>query len=114
MEENLFFVGVKDPVEVRKELLHSSKNLLNSLRRYESFIQVKEEKAQVENELQRVFDELLILNKKLRNQLPKIPVKGAEEAPRKEEPQKAPVPKGKFDILEQELARVEKRLNSLE
>ena len=117
MDETLFFVGVKDHVEVRKELLISSKNVLNSLKRYEMFMQVKEEKARVENELQRVFDELLLLNKKLRNHLPKVPIKGGVEdspqQPRKEEP-KISSQKGNMDILEEELARVEKRLSSLE
>lgn len=117
MDDTLFFVGVKDPVEVRKELLLGSKNILNSLKRYEQFVQLKEEKVRVSLELQRVFDEILVLNKKLRNHLPKVPVSGASEEPLKEELRKQEsktIPKAKLDLLDDELARVERRLNSLE
>src|SRR5574341_664684 len=75
MEEEMFFVGIRDPVELRKELLTSSKNLIDSLRRYEAFKDLKEEKLRHIIELKRVFDELLVLNRKLRGHLPRIPVK---------------------------------------
>ena len=42
MEEELFFVGIRDPIEIRKELLTSSKNLIDSLKLYEAYKDVKE------------------------------------------------------------------------
>ncbi|HLC33287.1 MAG TPA: hypothetical protein VJJ82_05655 [Candidatus Nanoarchaeia archaeon] len=117
MDETLFFVGVKDPLELRKDLLISSKNVLNSLKRYDTVMQFKEQKTQVETQLQRVFDELLVLNKKLRNHLPKVPIKGGVEESKKEEPKQVlskVVPKPNLDVLDEELARVERRLSSLE
>ncbi len=106
-DENLFFVGVKDHLEVRKDLLVSSKNLLSSLKQHETFCQLKEQKSTLVVDLQRVFDELLILNKKLRNIIPKLPTKDLD----RDEPEK--LPKGKLDLLDDELARVERRLSSL-
>ena len=120
MAEELFFVGIRDPIELRKELLTSSKNLIDGLRRYESYKGIKEEKLQYVLELKRVFDELLVLNRKLRGKLPKIPVKVAPTVTREEKPEKMPkgraikLTKGKIDVLEQELAKIEERLGSLE
>lgn len=119
MEEELFFVGIKDPIELRKELLTSSKNLIDSLKRYEAFKDIKEEKLRHILELKRVFDELLVLNKKLRNKLPRIPIKVppveremSEERMFKGKPVK--MSKSKIDVLEQELAKIEERLGTLE
>ncbi len=123
MEEELFFVGIRDPVELRKELLTSSKNLIDSLRRYEAFKDLKEEKLQHIIELKRVFDELLVLNRKLRNHLPRIPVKVPvlsemqREAPRpssKASGKAVKMARNKIDVLEQELAKIEERLGSLD
>ena len=73
MEQDLFFVGIRDSVELRKELLLSSKNVLDSLRKYEQYKVIKDQKFQYVAELKRVFDELLVLNKKLRGKMPKVP-----------------------------------------
>src|SRR3990172_7282455 len=112
MENELFFVGIRDPIELRKELLTSSKNLIDSLRRYEAYKDVKEEKLRHVMELKRVFDELLVMNKKLRNKMPHIPIKAAPTLAR--ETREMPVQKGKpvkmtrskIDVLEDELAKI--------
>src|SRR5574341_2379281 len=119
MEEELFFVGIRDPVELRKELLTSSKNLIDSLKRYEAYKDFKEAKLTHIIQLKRVFDELLVLNRKLRGHLPRIPVKVPPVA-REEERRPAKVgkpmkmAKNKVDILEEELSKIEERLGSLE
>jgi polyhydroxyalkanoate synthesis regulator phasin len=124
MEEELFFVGIRDPIELRKELLTSSKNLIDSLRRYEAFKDLKEEKLQNVLELKHVFDELLVLNRKLRNHLPRIPVKVPTALKEMQQMREGPKPKvvgkpakigkNKIDVLEEELAKIEERLGSLE
>jgi len=126
MEEELFFVGIRDPVELRKELLTSSKNLIDSLRRYEAFKDLKEEKLQHIIELKRVFDELLVLNRKLRNHLPRIPVKVPTALKEMQQMREGPkttskasaktvkMARNKIDVLEEELAKIEERLGSLD
>lgn len=121
MEEELFFVGIRDPIELRKELLTSSKNLIDSLRRYEAFKDLKEEKLRHILELKRVFDELLVLNRKLRNHLPRIPMKvpALREMREGTKPTRivgkpAKIGKNKIDVLEEELAKIEERLGGLE
>lgn len=125
MEEELFFVGIRDPIELRKELLTSSKNLIDSLRRYEAFKDIKEEKLQNVLELKHVFDELLVLNRKLRNHLPRMPLKVPPALKELQQMREGPKPmkiagkpskigKNKIDVLEEELAKIEERLGSLE
>ena len=125
MEEELFFVGIRDPIEIRKELLTSSKNLIDSLRRYEAYKDVKEEKLRHIMELKHVFDELMVLNKKLRNHLPRTPLKAPPilkemQMMRQEKPMPTAkgkpmkIGKSKIDVLEDELAKIEERLGSLE
>lgn len=115
----LFFVGIKDPLEIRKELLTSSKNLIDALRRYEKYKIIRETKTAHIIELKRVFDELLILNKKLRGKLPKVPIKAPQLGETKIEQKKVKtavkeVPKSKLDVLEQELSKIEEKLGSLD
>lgn len=124
MDEELFYVGIPDATGVRKELLTSSKNLLDSLKKYDLYQRVKMDKVRVIADLKRVFDELLLLNKKLRSKMPKVPVKvpdvglpGREEPPSRElrtRELSKPVSKSKLDILEEELAKIESRLGSLD
>ena len=120
MEEELFFVGIRDPVEIRKELLTSSKNLIDSLKRYEAFKDFKEEKLMRILELKRIFDELLVLNRKLRGHLPRIPIKvppvtiETEERPMPRMGKSIKMSKSKIDVLEEELSRIEERLGGLE
>lgn len=118
MTEELFFVGLKKHVGVRRELLNSSKSALDMLKRYEQYNLLKQDKVEMVFELKRVFDELLVLNKKLKGKLPKVPVKvpSAKFSPpkTKERPKtvvrKAP---SKLELLEKELAKVENRLAKL-
>lgn len=124
MEPELFFVGIRDPIEIRKELLTSSKNLIDSLRRYEAYKDLKNEKQQHIMQLKRVFDELLVLNKKLRGKLPRIPLKTptverddirqTKLVPKQQPKSTIKYTKSKIDVLEDELSKIEERLGSLE
>jgi hypothetical protein len=118
MEEELFFVGIRDPIEIRKELLTSSKNLIDSLRKFEQYKDLKQEKQEHILELKRVFDELMVLNKKLRNHLPRTPLKAPPTITKTEKTMTKGKPakfvQSKVDVLEQELAKIEERLGGLE
>lgn len=130
MDDQLFFVGIREHQTVRKDLLQSSKMLLDSLKRHELYRRVKDDKLRAIYDLKRVFDELLVLNKKLRGKMPKVPVK-VPDVPMRDEPEVRVQPqkgkpverrmerpssagKSKLDLLEEELAKVEARLGGLE
>jgi len=117
MEEDVYYVGVNDPASLRKDCLLGGKALLDILKRYETSKGLRTNKLEYTHELKRVFDEILVLNRKLRMKLPKLP-----EAPVLAE---KPVKSGKIvkktparvkthmDILEDELAKIEERLEAL-
>ena len=110
-----YFVGIRDPIEVRKELLLGSKDLITSLKKYDNFTHVREEKQKYIEQLKRIIDELLVLNKRLRTHLPKTPLKGPIEAKKVvKAPKRERTPKDKVELLERELSRVESRLKALE
>jgi len=110
MGDELFFVGIRDPIEIRKDLLTSSKNLIDALKRHARYKGLKDVKTENIMNLKRVFDELLVLNKKLRNKMPRTSFK----APKESKPKEKAVPKAHVDVLEQELSKIEQRLGSLE
>jgi len=115
MKEELFFVGIGDPIEMRKDLLTSSKNLIDSLKRYEVYKTIKEDKLNYMMELKRVFDELLVLNKKLRNKMPKTPMKAPKMTKESKAPKKADKKeKTQIAVLETELSKIEEKLGKLE
>ena len=115
-QEDLYYVEINEPVGIRKDVLISTKDILDALRRYEKYTAVKKQKQQAVAQLKKTVDELLVLNKRLRSKLPKAP-KSSIPAREKEEP--APHrhearPQSKLELLERELADIEGRLSSLE
>lgn len=113
-----FFVGINNPVVIRRNLLSASKELIDSLKKYERYELIRNTKHEYVVELKKILDEAVVLNKKLRSHLPK---NSAEEAP-KLKPAKIAHKKAKetgssqakVDILEQELSKIEGKLDALE
>ncbi len=120
-EEANFFVCVEDPVSMRRSFLLSSKNILDTLKNFESTSEVREEKFSLVHELKGVFHDILKLDRKLKSALPKM--KGSSDVfeSKQQEPVKKVVKKHvkkshlktKLDVLEDELSKVESRLRSL-
>lgn len=116
------FVGIGDPVLVRRNLLLSSKELIDSLKRQEGLVDLRLRKENYLVEFKRIADELVVLNKKLRTHLPKvplrekevrhvIPVRALSEGP------EAPILHKKsshIELLEKELSRIESKLDALD
>lgn len=113
MEGDVFYVGVQSPVELRRACLLSSKALLDILKRYEDASLLRQEKAESIAELKHLFDEIIVLNRKLRSKLPKVAVPSEKPAP-VEVPKKNVVKtKTHMDLLEDELSKIEERLEAL-
>ncbi len=74
-DEEPLYVGVFDPVDLRKDLLNSSKVIITSLRKYEQFISARDEKAKCLAALSMVFREINVLNKRLMHLMPKTKIK---------------------------------------
>ena len=114
-----FFVGLSDPVRIRRNLLNSSKEIIDSLKRYERYEIIKQTKHEYITELKKVLDELVVLNKKVRIHLPKehIAQEHVQKKPkiaRLRKPRDTGSSQTKLAELESELAKIEGKLGALE
>jgi len=137
-EEEPFFVGIPDPVEIRRSVLESSKDLLHYLSRFEKFKHVRNEKAEYIAKLKDVTAEITKMVNKLKMALPKTKLRAklhgrerrlrtiaaAEEKAekRKEKQARLKIEKAKpprrpmtdLEKLEAELGAIESRLTKME
>ena len=128
-ESEIFYVGIKQPGEVRRGLLESSKSFVEGLQRYERYKTVREEKA---SEILRFKEDAKELNKlisELRRILPKTKLKEIvvkAKSSKAAKPKKAPSKKvskaavkkkakspGGLERLEAELGDIETQLSKL-
>lgn len=107
------YVGVPDPFSLRKGLLNSSKDILNSLKRYEKFELIRKEKNNHTFEIVKIMKEINSLVKKLKETMPRTTarLKEAEKVPVEN---KIITEKTKLAALESELVKVEEKLRSME
>ena len=77
------YVGVKEPALLRKTILLSARDVISSLKNYEVYKDISREKTKTVFELRRVGEELVVLNRKLRQAFPKtkLPQKKAAGKP---------------------------------
>lgn len=68
-----FFVGLRQPVEVRRNLLEASKGVLQALQLYEDLRDIRKEKLQVSVLFQSELKEVQSGLRKLKQILPKLP-----------------------------------------
>jgi hypothetical protein len=114
--EDVFFVGVNEPIEVRKEVLGCAKDVIGSLRSFERFKDVRKQKVDTSVKLKKHIDELHLLMNRLKNKLPKSHVRAMakEEAMDLGVTIKEDRPRRKstsaLDKLDQELAQLEGKL----
>jgi len=116
-EAQVFFVHLENAHQMRRSLLGAAKGVLSSLRKAESVRAIRAEKLECILQLKKKLDELQTLGRKLRNILPKTNMK--PELPRiREMPKAAEMPqvprKNKLEMLEEELAKVERTLTEIE
>lgn len=71
MKHQDFFVGVYDPIDIRRNLLESSKEVINSLQYFDSLTKKRENKIKVYKEMKTVMGELDLLMSRLKKRLPK-------------------------------------------
>lgn len=124
-EESVFFVGIKDPDEMRRNILETAREAIQTLQLFEKFRNIRDEKVKAINKLKSDLRETTRLVSKLRNSLPKArlrvklheheKLKGGK-AKRKKKSKEVVVEgaaKGELEKLEEELSAIEGRLGSL-
>ena len=69
-QKQFFYVGINDPIEIRRSLLESSKEMLQLLKRNEKFKEVRKEKKENISRLKDDMKEIKKLFAKLKSLLP--------------------------------------------
>lgn len=130
-KEEVFFVGMKDPIEIRRSLLESSKEMVQYLQRAERFKKVRAEKAEEIAKLKATIREIHSLVRKLKAKLPKTKIRAKLHSHEKKyekeavteklaeeiivkKPVKATAPKVEKKKSETELEKLEKELGEIE
>ena len=116
--EDPLYVGVADPVGLRKDLLNSSKLIIGSLKKYEIFHVLREEKGKYVSDLKKSLREINMLTRRLKQMLPKTSIQPQPKLPEFEE-EEAIQPriikeKTRLAELEDELAKIDERLKVME
>ena len=130
-QDNPMYAGIPNPNLIRRELLLGTKDIIGSMKSFEQLLILREQKQAVFMDLKRTTEEIIVLNRRLKNAIPKAPIK---MVPVKEEKRPEPLPSPltkaersmerverpaikpvhNIDILEQELAKIEAELKGLE
>ena len=111
-EPNPLFIGISNANDIRRGVLECSKDTLESLKSYESFKKVRNEKIKLINSFRGEMKEITKLISSLKSALPKV--KEMESAPRiRKEAATYTPPSSEVDRLERELNKIEDKLNSL-
>lgn len=121
-----YFVSVKRPLELRRHLLESSKKAVNSLQCNQKLKLLRQEKLVEIDALKDSIQELIFLNKKLTEKLPryecllndvkesKPKIVSKEQAKELINPKTPkPLDKSELDRLEDALSNIELKLKSL-
>ena len=130
-KKEVFFVGVKEPVEMRRNILEASREMVLLLQMYEKFKTVREEKRRNIDKLRGMIREIALLASRLKKHLPKTDLRAmpiqeivrkpkkveykTEESVREVKKEERVLSKELTEIekLEAELASIEMKLNNL-
>jgi len=112
-EQDVFYVGIKDPVSVRRDILESSKDIIKNMQSFEKFKDAREERVKLIMHLKHMMDDLQKLNARLKAELPKVELRASEVQQSKG---KTTVKKTKTVKTKtvSEAARLEKELDEIE
>lgn len=117
-DKEIFYVGIKDPTEIRRNLLESTKDVVTFLKSYENFKKVRAEKVEEISKLKATIEDITRLINKLNRELPRTRLR-AEPQPEKKAKtvRRAPVPKkprlSDVEKLGKELEEIENKLKTL-
>ena len=113
-KEDIFYVNVNGADELRRDILESSKMIVEILKNYERFKSANKEKQKEIGNLKLKIKNILKLISKLRSALPSAKSKALKEKkPKVEVKKQTKQATTELDKLEQELNEIESRINSL-
>jgi hypothetical protein len=126
-EHETYFVYLKQPLEYRRHLLEASRKILFCLKSHQKIFLIRQKKIEEMNKLKTSVRELLYLNKKFNEKLPKYNTGFLEDMPSKDKSRPVNVKSSgakkpadlkpertEMDRLEESLANIEKKLKTLQ
>ena len=109
MTEEPLYIGISSPIALRKTLLLCSRDVITSLKNYEAYKEISKQVIDMSYELRKAIEELVVLNRKLRQALPK-----SKRIIPKQEPKKVSGKTiSKIQDLEKALDKIESKLKSM-
>jgi len=123
--DDILFVEVHQPEEVRRNILESIKDIVENLQRFEKFKDIRKEKIDNINKLGKNVKQINGLMTNLKNSLPKTQIRAMKVASKnvgKEKPTRVKTkksggeskkPASELDTLQSELSEIESKLSSL-
>lgn len=86
LDDDTYYIGITEPLEVRRTILETSKEIIQAMHRFERFKEIREEKKSTLKDLNQKVSELSILLNTLKSNLPKSTarIKQAQEMLNKE------------------------------
>src|SRR3989338_1409081 len=70
-EDENYFVGIDNPIELRREVLEASKKLVETLKKFEAFREKRDRKLKLIEKMRSILADIGKLNSKLRSIMPK-------------------------------------------
>ena len=127
-KEELFFVEVRDPNNVKKNILESLKDIVQSLQKFERFKEIRYQKMESINKLRKDLRDMNKMISDLKGFLPEArlrevklnpvlreaPKTRSSRKPKKEITEQANKPGSELQKLESELSAIEEKLKGLE
>jgi uncharacterized membrane protein YkoI len=92
-ETDVFYVGVTEPIEIRRNILECSKDIIQYLQRFEKFKQVRLEKEEEIRKLKETTHDIRVMVRKLKAALPKTKLRAMLHKHEEEVMMSAPVEK---------------------
>jgi len=118
-----FFVGLHNSIDVRRNILESSRDMIHTLQSYQKISEIRAEKFKRIEQFKTVMEELKLLTNKLNKALPKVQVKEVEIRAKETFDKKPRLSKADvlskssisdLEKLEEELSKIEGRLSRLD
>ena len=113
-EQEVFYVGIREPREVRKDLLESLKEVLEVMRSYESIKSIRTKKVELFVKLKEIMRQIDLSMNKLKRELPETRLRAKTTQPvSKSAPVERPKYGSEVERLERELDDIESKLSKL-
>jgi len=112
-DDELFYVGIVDPRHMRRSILEAEKELILNLKRFDGYKKLRDEKMANMFDLSKIFNEINLLNTKLRKSLPRTGIRPSSSWRNKLKRVNVSPNKDRLKQLESELDNVEGKLGEL-